>query len=94
MLNTLQGIFAWRSETFFALTLGELPGVVVVVDDVLEARGGVHHSLDAQHALQLEDGVGDGAEPAVAKSLQGLEQDPEAVQVEEILQPVLAHLAG
>lgn len=79
-------------EPLFALTLGEFPGVVVVVDDVLEARGGVHHSLNAQHALQLEDGVGDGAEPAVAKPLQRLEQDPEAVQVEEVLQPVLARL--
>lgn len=75
-----------------SLTFGQLPNVAGVVGDVVESSGGVHDGLDAQDTLELQQCVRDGGEPAFTEAFHRLKQNPETVEAQEVLEPVLASL--
>lgn len=71
-------------------TVSQLPGVLLVLNDVLESDLGVHDSSQTADTLQLRERVRHAGEPSGTQSLQALQQDPQSIALQELHHPLSA----
>ena len=70
-------------------TLGQLAYVALVLHDEVDPRRGVHHRPHAADAGELQEGVGDARAAPPRQPVQGLQQQVEAAELQELHHPRL-----
>lgn len=69
--------------------MGKLPDVSLVVDDEMDPRRRVHNRSHTADAGELQEGVGDTGAPASREPVQGLQEEIQAAQLQELDHPRL-----
>lgn len=69
--------------------MGELPNVSLIVYDEVDPCRGVHDRPDAADAGELQEGVGDARAPPPREPVQGLQEEVQPAQLQELDHPCL-----
>lgn len=69
--------------------MGELPNVSLVLYNEVDPRRGVHDRPDAADAGELQKGIGDARASPPRESVQGLQEEIQPTQLQELDHPCL-----